>query len=305
MGAKDEPATRPLGAWLQERRKERGLTIDALSRAAAVASGALSRIEAGKVDPALVTVVRVCRVLDIALDDLVAAQDRHTPQNPTGHDETSREGGAILTRADLDAALDEDERDRVASRARLAAALTDLDEAYAATGARGAPGLRYTPASVDALLGDVDGLIALDLRYPRDLSPTRVLAILASGGVVGAADARHVSARRASDAAPEARHTVASTLRHLAATTIDHVSLADVLEADTALAPDAAIARLWWDAAALWEDLGRVVQDDWRDGASYGPPRRDRRTRLALAKLVIVIDRWQRHLASLSTIRAS
>lgn len=64
----------PLRLW----REHRGLTLDALSRAAGVAAGYLSEIEAGK-KPGSVASLRKCAIaLGVDLDDLVRGEDDET-----------------------------------------------------------------------------------------------------------------------------------------------------------------------------------------------------------------------------------
>lgn len=62
----DEPRVAKLGANLRELRDERGLTQEELAERSGVQAGEISRIEAGKRDPRVSTVLRLAKGLRVS-----------------------------------------------------------------------------------------------------------------------------------------------------------------------------------------------------------------------------------------------
>ena len=56
---------------LQEWRKRRGLSLRKLGEISGVHYVSLARMEAGKIDPQLSTLLKLCVALDVCLNDLV------------------------------------------------------------------------------------------------------------------------------------------------------------------------------------------------------------------------------------------
>ncbi|GLW55115.1 DUF488 family protein [Kitasatospora phosalacinea] len=126
-----------LGRWLRALREARGLTRPALARAAGVPLLTLSRPEsAGVAQPGLFTVMALARVMEVTVDELVAAAD----PVPGLWWSTGYEGRTIdsfvtaLVGAGVDAVADVRltpiSRKPGFSKSRLSAALAEADISY-------------------------------------------------------------------------------------------------------------------------------------------------------------------------------
>lgn len=64
------PALIAIGATIRSMRLEQGLTQEMLAHVADVDRGYMSRIERGDNNVALITLLKICRALDVSLDTL-------------------------------------------------------------------------------------------------------------------------------------------------------------------------------------------------------------------------------------------
>lgn len=82
-----------IGPRLRALRRERGLTLEALSQAAGISVSTLSRLESGKRRPTLELLIPLARTHRVALDQLVAAP---VTGDPRVHLKPRRRDGSVL-----------------------------------------------------------------------------------------------------------------------------------------------------------------------------------------------------------------
>ena len=76
-GTEKDRFLRRLGEWLQRLRRARGLGQDRLTEVAGVASGTVSKIENGTVDPRATTLVKLARALDVPPPTLLELGEKY------------------------------------------------------------------------------------------------------------------------------------------------------------------------------------------------------------------------------------
>ncbi len=80
MRKDQDEISRAIGARLRRGRQAKGLTLGHLSRQSRLSIAFLSRLERGQTTTTLANLIRLCRLLDIALGEIF--QDRYPPKAP-------------------------------------------------------------------------------------------------------------------------------------------------------------------------------------------------------------------------------
>lgn len=275
------------GEWLKEKRTERGEKLTEMSSLTGVDASSLSRIENGRTEATIETVIRICEGIDVDLSQLIAdlvGRDVLETLNQTQTDVELLSD--VLRLEDLVQYLAFYERD-FTSGCRLLAKFLQQTVNHERRAQPNPQGPVYTDKDIKRLLFP-DPIYQVELAYPSDFDNMRVLRTYYSGGVLTLSDTgiylrgRRNATHRTLESMKQASNRSASVLSRLEGGELGRIKLQTALSLNEELGQqNNEILGMFWAASqyqaatsGLIELEGKAIQ------------------RRQLGDLLITIARW-------------
>lgn len=243
------------GEWIGRHRRET-LNIDMRTAAerTGVDLGTISRVENGRTQPTLATVIRLCEGYDLALADMIAALvGAEVAQTLTPPD---RPDNSVLSVADAVAFA----RGFGPARAAWLAAQLNTIGRTQAQAAREPNPPPVVPEAIPLLLARSE-VFQVTLAYPGGLAAESLRWTYAMGGLLLFVDVG-AYVRAARQLSGQTLHALgsATVLSRIETGTMERIKLGDVLALDAALTPDDhAVAGMFWRAGRALDALAFPV----------------------------------------------
>lgn len=273
-----------IGEWVQSMRQERKLDIRAFSLRTGLDIGTISRIENGRTQATLATVVRLCESLRISVEAFIEMWQgkaflRHQSSIPL------RES-TVPTIQDVRAFLLWVRRDP----STLCIWLANSFNRIAAFQQESPP--RFFPEEFEKFL--FSSWYRLKIQYPPMIVTEEILAILKQGGVILVSDISAYLKQLLQQPilAEEQRNTALKGLTRLETGSIERMKMMDILLLDEHLEQEGNIVVMYWHAYTFHDEMLRLqmssVDHSIFKVQNMGIPGRE----AELASVFVTICRW-------------
>jgi transcriptional regulator with XRE-family HTH domain len=273
-----------IGEWVQLMRQERKLDIRAFSTRTGLDIGTISRVENGRAQATLATVVRMCERLGVSVEEFIGMWQG---KSFLGFESsTALRESTIPTLQDVHAFLIWARKDPSA----LCAWLADSFNRIAALQQEAPP--LFVPEELEKFL--FGSWYRLEVQYPPNMAAEEILAILKQGGVLILSDiGTYLKQLLHKELVSEGQRDAALRgLTRLETGSVERVKMIDVLLLDEQLEQEGKIVAMYWRVYAFQDEMLRLQASSVGQPASEVQNVRIPGREVKLTSVFITICRW-------------